>query len=422
MRKNLLFILLLFIANISFGQTTGDYRSTSAAGDWSSASTAVWQVYNGTTWVTAAAYPNNTTTPVPSKITIVAPATSGTILRVLLNATQGNLPNTNLVIEDGAIVQIGYNQRFPYALYIKDLIINAGGTFTVSTTGELAGATFNQPIRTQEVRINNSLIVNSGNGTVNPNPAKFIGTYTFANTPTAAAPETSYTQRFTGYIGNQSNGAGTFPAASANIVYPAASQTFNNSTNGASTVATWNFYGTTLPLTLVDFDAKLNLNTTIVNWITVSELNTDKFEIEKSTNGENFTLCGTVPAKNTNTRNSYSFIDKYPANGVAYYRLKMIDIDGTFTYSGVKFVNNKLVVISVYPNPASKILKVGFPNVQVKGNISILNMTGAVISKISLEKETSSTNINIQDLANGTYIINMEIDGAVFSKKFIKIN
>ncbi|MBK0383608.1 T9SS type A sorting domain-containing protein [Pedobacter sp. SD-b] len=423
MKKKLLFIALAFLAKSSFGQVIGDYRTVASATDidWKNGVAASWEVYNGTAWVAATEYPSATTTPVPTTITIVAPTTVGRILRVATNATQANLPNTNLVVEDGAILQMGYNQRFGYALIIKNLTINPGGTFTVSTTGELsATAATNQPIRTQDVRINGSLTVISGNGTVNNNPAKFIGTYTYSNAPTTVAPESSYTQRFIGYIGTNGQG-NTYPPASANVVYPAASENFTTvPAPGTSTNATWVFNGTVLPLDLVSFKASLNLNNAVLKWTTANEVNVSRFEVEKSIDGNVFSSFKSVPAKNTAELHNYSVNDENVNTGFTYYRLKMIDNDGQFKYSEIQSINNKNINISVYPNPANDLLKVQFPLIAKNGEIKVFNMNGSLISKVNLLKQSNFTEIDVSKLAYGIYTLSIEIDGQKLEKKFNK--
>ncbi|MEM7162373.1 MAG: lamin tail domain-containing protein [Bacteroidota bacterium] len=95
-----------------------------------------------------------------------------------------------------------------------------------------------------------------------------------------------------------------------------------------------------LPIELVEFEAsKLNKNKTLLNWQTLSELNSAHFEIERSRDGIHFTKIGKeLAAGLSNVPIYYSFIDTEPYNGQNYYRLKSLDFDGSFDYSAMRSV------------------------------------------------------------------------------------
>ena len=86
----------------------------------------------------------------------------------------------------------------------------------------------------------------------------------------------------------------------------------------------------------------------------VKELNFDHFEIEHSTPTTDFQSIGSVPGKgDSQLAQDYGFQDAHPVEGANYYRLKMIDKQGDFTYSNMVLVNFSLAVIKFYPNPAN---------------------------------------------------------------------
>jgi hypothetical protein len=403
MKKQLLFLLVLLMCKICFSQTTGDYRSTAAAINWSSVSS--WQVYDGTAWVTATAVPTSTLTVKPAKITIVAPTIVGSIFFMDLGTT-GNLNTTNLYINDGVTFQLGGDQGTADSyIAMSSIIINAGGIFTVPTDGSFSNNVNNNDsnsgFRYQSFYTQNDLL-----GTINANPGKFIGTYTFSHTPDANSTLTSYTQRLKGYVGN-----GTHPPASANVVYPPASGGGNG----------WAFYGTVLPLRLINFDVNLQLNNASLNWTTVDETNFSKFEVEKSNDGKKFHLFKTVIGKNIISTNYYSVLDNNVLGGNTYYRLKMIDNDGTFVTSDIKVVNNKVISFSVYPNPSVDILKVQFPSIKASGKVMITDVSGKVIINSNLNKDDSNLSLDIKNYNSGTYFIQIETDGVKYAQQFIKL-
>jgi len=91
-----------------------------------------------------------------------------------------------------------------------------------------------------------------------------------------------------------------------------------------------------LPVTLTNFDATCTGNETVISWSTASEINNDYFIVQKSYDAVTFFDIATVQgAGNSNTSNFYSIKDAQPSNGVAYYRLKQVDFDGTIAYHKV---------------------------------------------------------------------------------------
>ena len=92
-----------------------------------------------------------------------------------------------------------------------------------------------------------------------------------------------------------------------------------------------------LPVSLLNFDARLNTNKVDLNWSTSSENNNKYFTLERSVNAIDFTGLTTVNgAGNSSTTRQYSFVDLSPTSGVSYYRLSQTDFDGRKQYLGTK--------------------------------------------------------------------------------------
>ena len=99
-----------------------------------------------------------------------------------------------------------------------------------------------------------------------------------------------------------------------------------------------------LPVTLVSFSATNAGRKNLLEWETASEINNDKFIIERSVGGQDFKNIGFVYGQgNSNVLMHYSFTDTNPLQGINYYRLKQVDFDGKYTYSQI---------ISATSNPA----------------------------------------------------------------------
>ena len=112
-----------------------------------------------------------------------------------------------------------------------------------------------------------------------------------------------------------------------------------------------------LPVEFVFFTARLADNGTVVlDWQTASEISNDRFEVERINADGEFEVIGTVKgAGDSNELLDYQFKDYSPYHGINYYRLRQVDYDGQYEYSGLVMVNNddyfKGLDVTVYPNP-----------------------------------------------------------------------
>jgi hypothetical protein len=95
-----------------------------------------------------------------------------------------------------------------------------------------------------------------------------------------------------------------------------------------------------LPLTLLEFKSLKENKKTKLDWTTASEINFSRFDIERSFDAKSFTYIGTVNSKGGNGKSNYNFLDKDIQSQTAYYRLKMIDKDNTFSYSKIVSSSN----------------------------------------------------------------------------------
>ena len=88
-------------------------------------------------------------------------------------------------------------------------------------------------------------------------------------------------------------------------------------------------------------------------WQTSGEVNSDHFEIEQSTDSRNWRRIGSVAAHEISFENAdYTFSDSNPGLGLVYYRLKMVDLDGSFAYSAIrKLLLENDAETAVFPNP-----------------------------------------------------------------------
>lgn len=167
-----------------------------------------------------------------------------------------------------------------------------------------------------------------------------------------------------------------------------------------------------VPLDLVSFTATKKDNTALLKWITATEINTDKFIVERSRDAIVWNTIGTVQAAGTsNVQKSYSFIDGYPFTGINYYRLRMTDIDGSFTKTEIRFVSfkekdNGLVIM---PNPTEGIATITFSApLAANSNIIITNNAGQLVKTYSLPAGITQYMIDLSAVSKGIYIVSMK--------------
>jgi hypothetical protein len=180
-----------------------------------------------------------------------------------------------------------------------------------------------------------------------------------------------------------------------------------------------------LPVTILSFKGNLNNNNSILlNWNTSSENSSKYFEIRKSSDGTNFYPIGTINAAgNSSSLRNYKFTDSH-VNEVNYYRLKMIDDDGRFTYSSTILIKNPKVSQKVWVgnNPFHDIINIRLAkNSQHNIKVELMNMQGAKV----YYKEYGNSNeilINLSGtrLSSGVYLLKTMVDGETYLNKVVK--
>ncbi len=129
-----------------------------------------------------------------------------------------------------------------------------------------------------------------------------------------------------------------------------------------------------LPVTLTTFTGRYTEGQAQLNWATTDEVSFSRFEIEKSADGLNFINAGSIPAKGSDSRYRHSLPQP---EALAYYRLKMIDLDGTFGYSHLVSVrHDNMPEVKVFPNPVVGRLFVEGPGGGQALSISVIDMNG----------------------------------------------
>jgi hypothetical protein len=161
----------------------------------------------------------------------------------------------------------------------------------------------------------------------------------------------------------------------------------------------------TLPVKLQSFKAVCNEKpySVKVEWKTELEVNVAAFEIQESFDGVRFEGIETQKAKGAQQLYELSLS---PSAKAKYFRLKMIDKDGKYSYSNVEKVNcNQTSKFSAFPNPASGSISVNHESAGVGASINILSMSGALIQSKNLVKGSVQTKFDLSALIPGNYIL-----------------
>jgi parallel beta-helix repeat protein len=352
----------------------------------------------------------------------------------------------------------------------EGILINGAATGSISNnliTGNskgiaLAGTGTGIAINGNSIFNNTGLGIDLGNDGVTPNHMGFIsGPNNFQNYPvlTAAGPGGGNTiikgtlnslandtfrleffsngacntsgfgegQTFLGFkrVITDATGNVAFSDTLAGVNVPVGSAITSTATDSAGNSSEFSacVLATVLPLHLLDFTASTNGNHIRLDWVTAGEENTKYFAIERSEDGKTFTEEGQVQASgNSSEQKNYVFIDRQPLQGINIYRLRMVDMDGHFTYSKIVAVTMDAAqtTLSLFPNPAARELTV---HIFATGllQLKLVDLNGRILKEeVRQLSGNTSTILDISNLSEGVYILILQNSNEIQYRKFIK--
>jgi hypothetical protein len=173
-----------------------------------------------------------------------------------------------------------------------------------------------------------------------------------------------------------------------------------------------------LPVTLVSFTGKAVEKTVALKWITTEEINASHFEVQRSGDARNFEPIAEVDAKGeSKVVVEYTFADQTPLPGTNYYRLKQIDLDGSYAFSKtISVLYDAKIKINIYPNPVTDVLRIessaGLQSVEIFG-VDGSKVTGTAVPAGNASAATSNfREISLRDQKPGIYVL--VVDGRSF--------
>jgi hypothetical protein len=142
-----------------------------------------------------------------------------------------------------------------------------------------------------------------------------------------------------------------------------------------------------------------------VNWTTSTELQGDAFELEKSIDGQNFRSLAKL--NSNGVASAYSYWDETPAAGINYYRLKLLDASGSFTYSKVvtaTVAGSSSFSVQAYPNPVTDKVTVKINGTMgTNGRVEIVDISGKTIKSQLVTNNTAV--VSTSELPSGVYLV-----------------
>lgn len=284
---------------------------------------------------------------------------------------------------------------------------NAQTTFTTSTVRLNDKSRFTG---NASVTLRNNSLVNIGNGDFNDKSSFYMNASlnVYSNSTVFIANKNNY---YGSWSMVYLDGGKTFKP------YQSVWNTINCGTDGPNPCQQNYIYGplvinnngatyASLPVKLTGFEVKSVHGGNMLTWSTQQEENSDKFIVMKSADGTNWSTIGEVKAAgNSSVKLNYSFTDKAASAGKQYYRLKIVDLDGSVEYSEIRQIGGTATsVVSVFPNPATDFVKV---SVSGKGQtvVQLLSLSGKVMDQRKVAESNSVVNFSLNGYAGGLYII-----------------
>lgn len=181
---------------------------------------------------------------------------------------------------------------------------------------------------------------------------------------------------------------------------------------------------TALPITLLTFTGYCDNQNNVLSWSTSTEINNDYFTIERSPNGNDWSVAGMVDgAGNSSTLNNYTLTDKIQNNETTYYRLKQTDYNGSYHYESVIGINkcgkNGSAQMTVFPNPSKGNFELRFNgNPEEIKSINIFNAMGQSIYSSNYYQPR----FDISSQVPGLYFIHVKQNEELICMKFLLIN
>jgi hypothetical protein len=175
------------------------------------------------------------------------------------------------------------------------------------------------------------------------------------------------------------------------------------------------------PVILSNFGIQRNNNNEVsASWQTQQESGSSRFEIERAYDNASFERIGTVMAAGSSSITKiYTFSDKSNSSrDISFYRIKMIDKDGAFSYTETKSVKGSGATadIVVFPNPCRGNARITITELSEPMEVQLMDVSGRLVKSVTL---TNSNTAEIYNLQKGSYFVRIagKISGEMHVRK-----
>jgi subtilase family serine protease len=175
-----------------------------------------------------------------------------------------------------------------------------------------------------------------------------------------------------------------------------------------------------LPLRFLLFAAQNNETNVGLKWRTAEEVGTSHFEIERSADARTWAAIGRMDSRNSGRTEDYNFTDAAPLNGISYYRLKQVDVDGKFSYSIVVAVNWTRQIFVVYPNPVQDVLNIVVKPSSASKRVELRDAGGRLVYVATLAPNSNYYRLPMISFAAGMYIVQVWEGNESLQKTILK--
>ncbi len=178
-----------------------------------------------------------------------------------------------------------------------------------------------------------------------------------------------------------------------------------------------------LQVELVDFDAVVQENGYVkIFWATQTEINSNHFIIERTSDLQNFEVVATVQAAGmSQDLLSYQTVDVAPGKGMVHYRISEMDQEGSLTVYGQMvsiFVESPEQEFILFPNPATDHVSVKIDDAQLEGaHVIVVDQMGAVV--IDRSMVSSQETINLSEFSSGIYFVGIKRGSKMVTRKLL---
>ncbi len=192
-------------------------------------------------------------------------------------------------------------------------------------------------------------------------------------------------------------------------------------------LASFEFVNPVLPVALAELGGKATQAGVQLHWQSLSEVNVQNYEVERSYDYETWQKITSIAAKNTKTVSNYGFTDQNNQK-TAYYRLKITDFDGKFDYSAtieIKIIATEMVLQPSQPNPFGSQTAIAYTLPQAaETSLTITNQMGETVANLvqgAQEVGTHKIIFEPKNLPNGVYYIRLQSGNNLKTSKIVYV-